>query len=109
MIQDHCIALGSAAGAYQDGQGEIGLINSITQPFCGNCSRARVTADGMLYTCLFSAKGIPLKPLLRGQADAPSLEQFIRKVWSGRDDRYSEVREQGKNNGPGQEMYRMGG
>jgi cyclic pyranopterin phosphate synthase len=95
--------------AFEDGQGEIGLINSITQPFCGNCSRARVTADGTMYTCLFSATGIPLKPLLRGQADAPSLERFIRKVWSKRNDRYSEIRHLGSDIGAGQEMYRMGG
>jgi len=95
--------------AYQDGQGEIGLINSITQPFCGNCSRARITADGTMYTCLFSSKGIPLKPLLKGPADSRSLERFIRKAWSGRNDRYSEVRHLNNKNGAGQEMYRMGG
>jgi cyclic pyranopterin phosphate synthase len=95
--------------AFEDGQGEIGLINSITQPFCGNCSRARITADGMMYTCLFSAKGIPLKPLLKGQDDAPSLEHFIRNAWSGRNDRYSEIRHLNNDRGAGQEMYRMGG
>jgi cyclic pyranopterin phosphate synthase len=94
--------------AYQDGQGEIGLINSITQPFCGHCSRARVTADGMLYTCLFSANGTPLRPLLRENSDTTELLQSIRALWSARDDRYSEIRHLAT---PGKrpEMYRMGG
>lgn len=95
--------------AFEDGQGEIGLVNSITQPFCGNCSRARITADGTMHTCLFSAKGIPLKPLLKRGVEAHSLEHFIRKAWSGRNDRYSEIRHLGKDNGAGLEMYRMGG
>jgi cyclic pyranopterin phosphate synthase len=95
--------------AYKDGGGEIGLINSITQPFCGNCSRARITADGTLYTCLFSSAGIPLKPILRGQADPPRLENFIRQLWAGRSDRYSEIRHLSDSGGAGQEMYRLGG
>ena len=95
--------------AYQDGQGEIGLINSITQPFCGNCSRARVTAEGMMYTCLFSSKGAALKPLLREPYDPQALEQFIRRTWAGRDDRYSEIRDLQSPAGKGPEMYRMGG
>lgn len=95
--------------AYQDGQGEIGLINSITQPFCGNCSRARVTAEGMLYTCLFSSKGMALSPLLRGNFDSQALEQRIRDTWAARNDRYSETRDLQSPSGKGPEMYRMGG
>jgi len=95
--------------AYADGQGEIGLINSITQPFCGNCSRARVTADGMLYTCLFSGQGTALRPLLRGNCDQQSLERFIRGLWTARDDHYSEIRHLQTGSGAGPEMYRMGG
>jgi cyclic pyranopterin phosphate synthase len=95
--------------AYQDGQGEIGLINSITQPFCGHCSRARVTAAGMLHSCLFSGTGTPLRPLLRCAADSPELEGFIREAWSAREDRYSEIRHSGAGTSTGQEMYRMGG
>ena len=99
--------------AYEDGQGEFGLIDSISQPFCGNCSRARITADGTLYTCLFSRKGIPLRPLLRkqngDQVDMRALESFIRRAWSVRDDRYSELRHLNNDKGAGQEMYRMGG
>lgn len=95
--------------AFEDGQGEIGLINSITQPFCGHCSRARVTADGMLYNCLFTGKGKPLKPLLREQPGTDQLEALIRNTWTGRDDRYSEVRHLVSERDTGQEMYRMGG
>lgn len=95
--------------AFEDGQGEIGLINSITQPFCRDCSRARVTADGMLHTCLFSASGVPLRPLLGECRDSRALEEFIRDIWSGRTDRYSETRGQVNRQHRGQEMYRMGG
>jgi cyclic pyranopterin phosphate synthase len=95
--------------AYRDGQGEIGLINSISQPFCGQCSRARVTADGTLYTCLFSSKGTPLRPLLRAGGQADALKELIRDTWSARDDRYSEARLPGNGSSNGLEMYRMGG
>jgi cyclic pyranopterin phosphate synthase len=95
--------------AYLDGQGEIGLINSITQPFCGTCCRVRVTADGFLYGCLFSARGTPLLPLLRGNCDEAELSGFIRNFWLRRDDRYSEIRHLSPEKNRGQEMYRMGG
>jgi cyclic pyranopterin phosphate synthase len=94
--------------SYEDGQGEIGLINSITQPFCGRCSRARVTADGVFYSCLFSAEGTPLRPLLRQCSEPMALPTAIRELWSARDDRYSETRHLER---PAKrpEMYRMGG
>jgi len=95
--------------AYLDGLGEIGLINSITRPFCGTCCRARVTADGFLYGCLFSAEGVPLLPLLRGRSNDAELTGFIRDFWCRRDDRYSETRHLLPENNRGQEMYRMGG
>jgi cyclic pyranopterin phosphate synthase len=95
--------------AYQDGHGEIGLINSITEPFCGNCCRVRVTANGFLYSCLFSAKGTPLLPLLRGDCDDAALSDLLRNTWLQRTDRYSEVRRLQPANGIKQEMYRMGG
>ena len=95
--------------AFEDGSGEIGLINSITQPFCGNCSRARVTADGMLYTCLFTGKGTALGPMLREYGDSRTLENLIRDRWASRDDRYSEIRHLQPGGASGQEMYRMGG
>ena len=95
--------------AFEDGQGEIGLINSITQPFCGQCSRARVAADGILYTCLFADKGVPLKPLLNEGKDHMAMADFIRDIWLNRDDRYSEIRHLDTTPQPAQEMYRMGG
>lgn len=95
--------------AFRDGGGEIGLINSITKPFCGDCCRVRVTADGGLYGCLFSTKGTPLGPLLRGGADDEELSRFLRDRWHRRDDRYSEIRHLRPADGDKQEMYRMGG
>lgn len=95
---------------YKDGQGEIGLISSISQPFCGGCSRARITADGILYTCLFANKGTHLVPLLRQHEDEGVLRERIKKVWTRRDDRYSEQRSpDGERKAPKVEMYRMGG
>ncbi len=94
---------------YKDGKGEIGLISSITQPFCGGCTRARLTADGILYTCLFGTRGTNLMPLLRQSFDPVTLQERIRDVWLQRKDRYSEIRS--KNSLPQDkvEMYRMGG
>lgn len=94
---------------YLDGQGEIGLISSISQPFCGACTRARLTADGMLYTCLFGAKGFNLMPLLRQTSDPVMLRERIRAVWLQRDDRYSEIRSELTPQRAKVEMYRMGG
>jgi len=94
---------------YLDGQGEIGLISSITQPFCGGCTRARVTADGILYTCLFGNKGTNLMPLLRQTSDPIKLSDRIRTVWLQRNDRYSEVRTELTPQQDKVEMYRMGG
>jgi cyclic pyranopterin phosphate synthase len=100
--------------AYTDGQGEIGLISSITQPFCGGCSRARITADGVFYTCLFANKGTHLVPLLRQSQDENELRERITNVWTRREDRYSEQRGEvsdkpGEPTEPKVEMYRMGG
>jgi cyclic pyranopterin phosphate synthase len=76
---------------YLDGAGEIGVIASVTQPFCGDCTRARLSADGKLYTCLFAVRGHDLRALLR--SDGPDdLEETIRAVWTRRADRYSELR-----------------
>ena len=77
---------------YRDGSGEIGVISSVTQPFCGDCTRARLSADGQLYTCLFAVKGHDLRALLRGGASDPELEAAIAGIWSARTDRYSELR-----------------
>jgi cyclic pyranopterin phosphate synthase len=76
---------------YLDGAGEIGVIASVTQPFCGDCTRARISADGKLYTCLFSVRGHDLRALLRSDS-GDGLEETIRAVWTRRTDRYSELR-----------------
>ena len=77
---------------YADGKGEIGFIASVTQPFCGDCTRARLSADGQLYTCLFAVKGHDLRKLLRDGASDEEIEAFLRGLWSRRTDRYSEQR-----------------
>lgn len=77
---------------YADGVGEIGFVTSITEPFCRDCNRARLTADGKLVTCLFAAGGADLRAELRGGADDAALAAFVRGVWEGRSDRYSELR-----------------
>lgn len=77
---------------YTDGGGEIGVIASVTQPFCGSCTRARLSAEGMLYTCLFASHGHDLRNLLRSGAADTDLEQAIRQIWTARVDRYSELR-----------------
>jgi cyclic pyranopterin phosphate synthase len=94
---------------YLDGQGEIGLISSISQPFCGGCTRARLTAEGILYTCLFGTHGTNLMPLVRQSFDPEVLSQRIHSVWQKRDDRYSEVRSDLTPKNDKVEMYRMGG
>src|SRR6516162_7781586 len=78
--------------AFTDGQGEVGFISSVSQPFCGECSRARLSSDGVLYTCLFATHGTSLRDALRGGASDDQLLELIRGVWLGRTDRYSEQR-----------------
>jgi len=77
---------------YRDGGGEIGVISSVTQPFCGDCTRARLTADGQLFTCLFATSGHDLRALVRSGASDVELAEALRVIWAGRDDRYSELR-----------------
>ncbi|HSL26005.1 MAG TPA: GTP 3',8-cyclase MoaA [Acidimicrobiia bacterium] len=77
---------------YGDGAGEIGVITSVTQPFCGDCTRARLSAEGRLYTCLFASAGTDLRDLIRSGATDEALEGAIAGVWSARTDRYSEIR-----------------
>lgn len=81
--------------AYADGQGEVGLISSVTQPFCGDCNRARLSTDGRLYTCLFAADGLDLRGPLRGGASDSALRERLASAWRARRDRYSELRSQG--------------
>ncbi len=77
---------------YRDGGGEIGLITSVTQPFCGACSRMRLSPEGSLFTCLFATQGTDLRAPLRAGATDEELEQIIRQTWGSRIDRYSEER-----------------
>ncbi len=78
--------------AYDDGAGEIGFISSVSQPFCGDCSRARISSDGSFYTCLFATQGTDLRAPLRAGLDDEQLFELIRGVWTKRGDRYSEQR-----------------
>ncbi len=77
---------------YKDGSGEIGVIASVTQAFCRDCTRARISTEGQLYTCLFATSGHDLRKLLRGGASDDELSAAIGKVWTARTDRYSEIR-----------------
>jgi len=97
---------------YVDGQGEIGFISSVTEPFCGDCSRARLSADGVLYTCLFATHGTDLRESLRNEADQEELTDILSRIWLQRADRYSELRSPAQAEAHIQrkvEMYRIGG
>ena len=94
---------------YADGAGEIGVIASVTQPFCGACTRARLSAEGRLYTCLFATKGHDLRAALRGGASDEELAKAIAQVWRTRADRYSELRSQETTSVPKVEMSYIGG
>jgi cyclic pyranopterin phosphate synthase len=95
--------------SFEDGAGEIGLINSITEPFCGQCSRGRVSADGVFYACLFSGQGINLRPMLGSASDPDTLTKRIRSLWSERQNRYSEFRGRADAAESKVEMYHVGG
>jgi cyclic pyranopterin phosphate synthase len=77
---------------YRDGAGEIGVISSVSQPFCGDCTRARLSADGRLFTCLFATSGHDVRAVLRSGGDDGTLTDALRAIWTGRSDRYSELR-----------------
>jgi cyclic pyranopterin phosphate synthase len=94
---------------YADGGGEIGVITSVTQSFCGGCTRARLSAEGRLYTCLFAADGFDLRALLRNGADDSEIESALRGIWSARSDRYSEIRTEETARRPKVEMSHIGG
>jgi cyclic pyranopterin phosphate synthase len=100
--------------AYADGGGEVGFISSVTQAFCGDCNRARLSTEGRLYTCLFATRGHDLRSLLRGPApvDDAQLAAAVAGVWTGRADRYSQLRGQGAATPEGErrvEMHYIGG
>jgi cyclic pyranopterin phosphate synthase len=94
---------------YLDGGGELGLIASVTEPFCAGCDRARLSADGALFTCLFAANGLDLKTFLRGGASDGDLAALLTSHWKRRDDRYSERRSAETSNLPRAEMFHLGG
>lgn len=88
---------------------EVGFITSVTKPFCGDCNRARLSADGQLFTCLFSARGHDIKAAMRSGASDDQITGMIRGVWSARDDRYSELRQQIGSDQAKPEMSYLGG
>ncbi|GAA4857770.1 GTP 3',8-cyclase MoaA [Saccharopolyspora rosea] len=94
---------------YRDGGGEFGVIASVTQPFCRTCTRARLSAQGELFTCLFASRGHDLRALLRGGADDARLEEGVRALWRRRTDRYSELRTSETGDLPKVEMSYIGG
>ncbi len=94
---------------YRDGAGEIGLITSVTQPFCQACTRARLSAEGKLYTCLFAARGHDLRELLRAGASDDEIATLLASVWRMRSDRYSERRTAATSRRPKVEMSYIGG
>ncbi len=102
---------GEVAGRYRfrDGSGELGIIASVTRPFCSDCTRARLSADGHLYTCLFAVGGTDLKTPLRDGAGDAELAVLVRAVWSARADRYSELRSEATERLPKVEMFALGG
>jgi len=105
---------GEVARRYQylDGRGEIGFISSVTEPFCGACSRARLSADGTLYTCLFATNGTDLREPLRNGADDEEVAEILTRTWLQRADRYSELRRPDiaeAHHFSKVEMYRIGG
>ena len=94
---------------YKDGRGEFGVIASVTQPFCGDCTRARLSAEGKLFTCLFAVRGHDLRALIRGGATDEELQAALHGVWKTRKDRYSELRSKATESLPKVEMSYIGG
>jgi cyclic pyranopterin phosphate synthase len=94
---------------FADGGGELGFISSITQPFCGDCSRARLSSNGVLYTCLFATEGLDLRAPLRAGASDEELLALLAGHWAARGDRYSELRGRADTHGKRVEMNYVGG
>ena len=95
--------------AHSDGSGEVGFISSVSEPFCGDCVRARLSADGRLHTCLFASGGHDLRAIIHNGVDGDALSEAIAAIWSRRDDRYSEVRSEETSALPRVEMSYIGG
>ncbi|MBC5825812.1 MAG: radical SAM protein, partial [Candidatus Eremiobacteraeota bacterium] len=94
---------------YRDGGGEIGIVTSVTQPFCRDCTRARLSSAGVLYTCLFATRGLDLGKMLRSQCSDDEIAFAIRTAWTGRQDRYSELRTASSSAEAKVEMSHIGG
>ena len=94
---------------YRDGTGEVGVITSVTQPFCGDCTRARVSAEGVVYTCLFATSGTDLRHVLRSGASDEVLDDMVSGLWMNRADRYSETRSSQTTGLQKVEMSHLGG
>jgi len=94
---------------YRDGAGEVGVITSVSQPFCSSCRRLRLSPEGSLFTCLFAGQGTDLRAPLRAGATDDALGAILDRVWSRRDDQYSEIRSQATRDLPRVEMSRIGG
>lgn len=94
---------------FASGEGEIGIVSSVTQPFCGDCTRARLSSEGKVYTCLFASEGHDLRALVRGGATDSELREFISALWGAREDRYSEIRTSRTTALPKVEMSHIGG
>jgi len=94
---------------YLDGTGEIGVITSVTQPFCGDCGRMRLSADGQIFGCLFARSGTDVRAQLRASADDAALAEMLRELWRARADRYSEQRSASTRSLPRLEMSYLGG
>jgi GTP 3',8-cyclase len=92
---------------FEDGAGEVGFISSISQPFCGACSRARLSSEGRFYTCLFATQGLDLRAPLRAGSDDTEMLQLIRSAWGNRTDRYSELRDELRRASPGSKKIEM--
>ena len=95
--------------AHSDGSGEIGFISSVSQPFCGDCVRARLSSDGKFFTCLFKTMGHDMSAMIRSGRETEGLTQSIEEIWSARKDRYSEERSSGAISLPSVEMSYIGG
>ena len=94
---------------HSDGSGEVGFISSVSQPFCGDCVRARLSSNGKLFTCLFTSIGHDMSELIRGEGDVSNLNEAIKEVWTRRSDRYSEERSSDVYSLPRVEMSYIGG
>ena len=94
---------------YRDGGGEIGIIASVTQPFCATCTRARLSPEGRMFTCLFASEGLDLRELIRSGCSDTEISSAIERVWTHRSDRYSQIRTAETRDWPKVEMSYIGG